>query len=344
MSSTIAITVILCTDDVPLDLSPAVASLKRQSVQGAWELIPIQNPCSQARIDMTADTNLSLPIRRLPYLECDSDGPIRALREAKGHLIALLNDRINIGPTWLMEIVRASSEYPKATVFCGPITAQLPPFAPRWLADSIFGPVAFAGFAPWASHGLVRGVLSPSAFAALTTAFTDFAPRDGMGLSTAEDPNYVAMDLLERISHRAFAFVAGATATYEVGVADIEPPRLFRRAFRMGRYVAKLRKSMRIPDKYELIGRSPSHGLNYFDKSMCLNFLYGQICELDLLGVTTQCRLLHDVICELGWLTDRVQLSDLAVFWLANRLEYLPPDNNAVSFLSPIWPPEPSPF
>lgn len=109
-----------------------------------WELLVVNNNCTDATDQVIAAFANRLPIRRL--FEPDpglSNARNRAVLEASGSYIVWTDDDVLVAPDWLVAYGDAFVRWPDAAVFGGPIEPWFPNAPPAWL-ESIWPTVANA--------------------------------------------------------------------------------------------------------------------------------------------------------------------------------------------------------
>lgn len=103
----------------------------------SWELLVVNNNCTDATDEVIAAYSERLPIRRLfqpvPGL---SNARNLASLEASGSYVIWTDDDVLVSPDWLQEYVTAFEQHPDASLFGGPIRPWFPNSPPKWLEDS----------------------------------------------------------------------------------------------------------------------------------------------------------------------------------------------------------------
>lgn len=109
-----------------------------------WELLVVDNRCSDATDDVLEAFSERLPLRRLyeptPGL---SNARNRAVQEAAGEYIIWTDDDVLVDPYWLAAYCEAFERWPGSAVFGGPITPQFEGELPPWL-ESVLPTIAYA--------------------------------------------------------------------------------------------------------------------------------------------------------------------------------------------------------
>lgn len=102
-----------------------------------WELLVVNNSCTDATDQVIASFAERLPIRRL-YQPAAGLSNARNLvcLEAVGDFVIWTDDDVLVSPQWIREYVCAFRANPEAAVFGGPITPWFPNEPPDWLQAS----------------------------------------------------------------------------------------------------------------------------------------------------------------------------------------------------------------
>jgi glycosyltransferase involved in cell wall biosynthesis len=132
------ITAIICTHNRADSLQKAIQSVLAQSLaRDRYEVIVVDN----ASTDHTADTVRSFATQGVRYVYEQGVGLSIARntgqREARGEIVAYLDDDAVASPEWLEEILFAFDKYPDIGVVGGPISADWEGTRPDWLVDDL---------------------------------------------------------------------------------------------------------------------------------------------------------------------------------------------------------------
>jgi len=130
------VTVAICTWNRCTSLSRTLDSLARLSVPSGvdWELLVINNNCTDATDEVVAAFQDALPIRRhLEPQPGQASARNRAIREAVGDYIIWTDDDVSVTREWLEAYVEAFRHWPDAVVFGGPIEPCFEGTPPAWL-------------------------------------------------------------------------------------------------------------------------------------------------------------------------------------------------------------------
>ncbi len=109
-----------------------------------WELIVVNNNCSDDTDSVLADYRDRLPLVRLfePKPGKSFAGNL-AVREAKGEYIIWTDDDVLVERDWLKAYIDAFAQWPDADIFAGAIDPWFEQTPPRWL-ESVFPKIAAA--------------------------------------------------------------------------------------------------------------------------------------------------------------------------------------------------------
>jgi len=137
------------TVDTPLRLTVAICTWNRcaslqQTLEGFtridvpagvdWELLVVNNNCTDATDDVIRRFEHRLPVRRAaeptPGL---SHARNRAVAESHGDYIIWTDDDVTVVPGWLSAYVAAFRSRPQAAIFGGPIRPTFDGTPPEWL-------------------------------------------------------------------------------------------------------------------------------------------------------------------------------------------------------------------
>ena len=110
----------------------------------AWELVVVNNNCTDATDEVITAFTDRLPVRRLfQPLPGLSNARNLAVAEATGDYVIWTDDDVLVAPDWLAEYAKAFKQRPDAKVFGGPIAPWFPDTPPAWL-ESVWPRVANA--------------------------------------------------------------------------------------------------------------------------------------------------------------------------------------------------------
>src|SRR5262249_4803687 len=139
-SANMDLTVAICTWNRAELLDRTLAQLRHLEVPPgvSWELLVVNNNCSDHTDEVLARHAPHLPLRRLFEAEQGlSASRNRAVAEAPGELILRTDDDVLADPRWLAEYVEAAKRFPEAGFFGGTIDPwfEVPP--PAWVRDNL---------------------------------------------------------------------------------------------------------------------------------------------------------------------------------------------------------------
>ncbi len=123
------ITVAICTWNRCELLAQTLEQMTRLRVAADvdWELLIVNNNCTDATDAVLESQSTRLPIRRLFEPRPGKSGALNlTLREAKGDFIVWTDDDVLVDEAWLEGLVETARRYPTATVFGGPIEPLFP--------------------------------------------------------------------------------------------------------------------------------------------------------------------------------------------------------------------------
>jgi len=139
LTNTMLITVAICTWNRAALLDQTLAEMRNLSVpEGVdWELLVVNNKCTDATDETIAKYSQSLPIRRLYEPEAGvSNARNCAVREARGEYIMWTDDDVLVAPNWMTAYVAAFHAFPDAAIFGGDIKPWFEGDSPAWLTDN----------------------------------------------------------------------------------------------------------------------------------------------------------------------------------------------------------------
>jgi glucosyl-dolichyl phosphate glucuronosyltransferase len=133
------VTVAICTWNRSRLLDRTLAALRTQRVPVGvdWEIVLVDNNCTDDTAAVVERHAEALPIRRVVEpKQGHSHARNRAIDEARGELILWTDDDVLASGNWIAEYVRVAGEHPEAGYFGGRVTP--------WYAEEI--PVETAAF------------------------------------------------------------------------------------------------------------------------------------------------------------------------------------------------------
>lgn len=103
-----------------------------------WELVVVNNNCTDRTDEVIARYAEVLPLRRLfEPKQGHSHARNCAIDAAKGELLIWTDDDVLVDPNWLSEYWLAVKVHPKSVVFGGPIEPWFESSPPSWIAGNI---------------------------------------------------------------------------------------------------------------------------------------------------------------------------------------------------------------
>lgn len=103
-----------------------------------WELLVVNNNCTDATDDVIASFSPRLPVRRVfEPNPGQSNARNAAVREARGAYILWTDDDVLVDPNWVAEYVAAASQHPGAAFFGGPIDPWFEVEPPKWIMENL---------------------------------------------------------------------------------------------------------------------------------------------------------------------------------------------------------------
>ena len=153
--------VAICTWNRSKLLDQTLAEMEKVRIpQGVdWELLIVNNNCTDDTDAVIAKHSGQLPIRRLfEPKPGHSNARNCALTATKGELLVWTDDDVLPLPSWLEEYVRAAQEMPEVGFFAGPIEPWYEITPPTWIQRHI---QRLSGPYPVVDHGSERRSLLP---------------------------------------------------------------------------------------------------------------------------------------------------------------------------------------
>ena len=115
-----------------------------------WELVIVNNNCSDHTDEVISGYCDRLPVRRLfEQRSGHSNARNCAINAAQGEYIVWTDDDVVVDPGWLTAYADAFRRWPEAAVFGGRILPRLESPVPKWIAESMSvlgGPYAIREF------------------------------------------------------------------------------------------------------------------------------------------------------------------------------------------------------
>jgi hypothetical protein len=103
----------------------------------SWEVLVVNNHCTDQTDEVIAKHAASLPIRREYEAQAGlSNARNAAIDTARGKYIIWTDDDVLVGDDWLVAYEQAFAKWPEAAVFGGPVTPWFEREPPDWLAEN----------------------------------------------------------------------------------------------------------------------------------------------------------------------------------------------------------------
>jgi glucosyl-dolichyl phosphate glucuronosyltransferase len=201
------ITVAICTFNRAESLRRTLASLAAMWVPGDldWELVIVNNNCTDHTDSVIAALESDLPVRRaFEPQQGHSHARNRAVDVARGDYIIWTDDDVVVGPGWLEAYAEAFRRWPDVVVFGGPIIPKYEEPVVKWVAESgpvLTGPYAIRDFGDEPLRLSVAEGRDPygANFAIRTAEQRTFRYNPELGLGSARRRLGDETDVIERI-------------------------------------------------------------------------------------------------------------------------------------------------
>ena len=132
------VTVAICTWNRAKLLDQTLAAMCNLTIPAGlkWELLVVNNRCTDDTDRVIARHQKMLPLRRLYEPEPGlSNARNSAVANAMGDYILWTDDDVLVSPKWLVEYVKAFRDWPDAAFFGGPAEPWFEGTPPRWLVE-----------------------------------------------------------------------------------------------------------------------------------------------------------------------------------------------------------------
>ncbi len=132
-------TIAICTFNRAESLRRTLRSLAALRIPDHldWEIVVVNNNCTDHTDDVIASFSDWLPVRREFELQRGlSWARNRAVHAAKGNYIVWIDDDVVVDPNWITAYTKAFHQWPNAVVFAGPIVPRYVEPVPKWIVDS----------------------------------------------------------------------------------------------------------------------------------------------------------------------------------------------------------------
>lgn len=316
MTGDCEVSVIIATRNRAAALAETLGAFVQARVSSPWELLAVDNGSGETPA-VLASFMERLPLK--PLAE-PVPGKARALNRgltvARGRLILFTDDDITICPAWISELERAAREWPTANVFCGPIVPQFPSETPAWIRDHPFAAPAFGKFTPALPECLLDPPLVPFGgnFAVRASAIEGCWFHEALGPGERNLMNEDT-EFLRRLRARGetIVYVPGAGVTHRLLPEHVSIPRLFERAFTLGRSTAVERGEallVELSAHTARAGQPPE--VAQFERGAQINFYFGQLSELFASANHKQCDVVRGALAGTDWHAHRQLLAPAA--------------------------------
>jgi glycosyltransferase involved in cell wall biosynthesis len=134
------VTVAICTWNRSDLLDQTLTGLRHLRIPAGveWELLVVNNHCTDATDEVISRHAPHLPLRRVYEPQQGlSHARNRAVAEAAGELLVWTDDDVLVDEGWLEAYVRASADWPGASFFGGPVAPWFAVPPPGWVARNI---------------------------------------------------------------------------------------------------------------------------------------------------------------------------------------------------------------
>lgn len=238
------ISLIIATRNRAKLLGVMLDSLIGQTFSGmSWEIIVVDNGSQDETKSVVERAGQTLPI---VYIYEPAQGQNRArnaaLEVARGRLLVFTDDDVELAPDWLSELYRASRQFVKYSIFCGPIIPVYPDETPDWLRDHEFTSVAFNKFLYDVPEGPVPVLPYSPNMAIRASALEGMRFCEDIGPKGKSYAMGSETELLLRLQERGerVVYVPSAIVKAAVEKHQLDIKWLLGRAFRYGRGNARL--------------------------------------------------------------------------------------------------------
>jgi glycosyltransferase involved in cell wall biosynthesis len=126
----------ICTYNRCASLALTLDSIVGQSYAQSYELLIIDNNCTDGTQRLIEQYARQLPLRHITERQQGlSYARNRAIREFSGDVLLFTDDDVILEPSWLTAYAMAFEEYPHADIFGGRSLALFEGKRPKWLVD-----------------------------------------------------------------------------------------------------------------------------------------------------------------------------------------------------------------
>jgi GT2 family glycosyltransferase len=293
VDSPLEVSVIIATRNRAEVLRATLDALSHQSLeQSRYEIIVVENGCSDDTARVLADLALTMPIVPLCLERAGKSAALNKGKErARGGLLVFTDDDVVPSQVWLAELVRVAGEHKTAAGFCGPIIPIYPDAAPPWTRQHAFRGPGFAEFAPPLAEGPLPSPRVPHGpnFAVTASHARGLLFRTDLGYSEANGPiSCEDTEFARRVRETAgpIWFIPSASVGHRIRDEQLTIAWLVERAFNLGRSL--IAERIPTPYCYPPVWRAgPPSCWTPLDGSLVINYLLGQMFQCERMG--TEC-------------------------------------------------------
>ncbi len=144
------VSVAICTYNRANLLNQTLTSMRELVIPShtAWELIIVNNNCTDTTDQVITKHQAHLPIRRLFEPQQGKTFALNcACQAAEGDYIIWTDDDVLVEPDWVAHYIEAFEQWPESTLFGGPVKPLMAGNPPGWLLDTLTNPWVGAVYA-----------------------------------------------------------------------------------------------------------------------------------------------------------------------------------------------------
>lgn len=134
------VSVVICTFDRAALLERTLKSVTELRVPEGieWELIVVNNNCTDRTDEVIDQFSSRLPIRRVfESRQGLSNARNAGAGRASGDLVIFTDDDVQLAPVWLSAYLEAAARWPEAAYFGGPIEPWFESTPPTWVSNNL---------------------------------------------------------------------------------------------------------------------------------------------------------------------------------------------------------------
>lgn len=140
MGRAMKLSVVICTWNRSALLDQTLAGMQqlKSPDPGDWELLVVNNRCTDDTDEVIARYADRLPVRRIYEPQPGQCHARNAgIDHAVGDLVIWTDDDVLVNPDWLLGYAQAAQRWPQAAYFGGPIRPWYEVEPPRWLTENL---------------------------------------------------------------------------------------------------------------------------------------------------------------------------------------------------------------